>query len=84
METQKPSVGRIVLYKAHGSPVLPDGTQKYPSIHRAAIITAVHKDEESTNVTSVDVCVLNPEGFFFKQNLVFNDEPGQLSWPIRN
>jgi len=35
---QQPSVGRIVHYVSHGTPVQPDETQAYPSVCRAAII----------------------------------------------
>lgn len=38
---QKPSVGRIVHYVSHGTPVREDGTQAFPSVCRAAIVTEV-------------------------------------------
>lgn len=64
---QKPSVGRIVHYVSHGTPVQPDGTQAFTSEPRAAIITAVHND------TCVDLCVLNPTGLFFNTSVLFHD-----------
>lgn len=53
----KPSIGRIVHYTSHGSA---DG--EYPMTCRAAIITEVAGDSPR----NVGLCVLNPEGMFFK------------------
>ncbi|MFT3708050.1 MAG: hypothetical protein QM817_10375 [Archangium sp.] len=76
MSTQKPSIGRIVHYQAHGSP---DGTHK--SVPRAAIITIVHSD------TDVGLCVLNPTGQFFNvhNELDESESPkgGTWRWPPR-
>lgn len=36
-----PDLGERVHYVAHGTPILPDGTQAYPSVCRAAIVTAL-------------------------------------------
>jgi len=71
---QKPTVGRIVHYQAHGSP---NGQHK--SLPRAAIITAVHEDG------STDVCVLNPTGMYFDRGTPFSGEPkaGHWNWPPR-
>lgn len=72
---QQPSVGRVVHYVSHGSPVRPDGTQAYTSECRAAIITAV-RDMETVpehEVPYVDLCVLNPTGFFFNQQVLFDE-----------
>ena len=41
---QKPSICRIVHYVSDDTPVQPDGTQAYPSVCRAAIITQVEND----------------------------------------
>jgi hypothetical protein len=38
---QVPSVGRIVHYVSHGTPVRPDGSQAYTQQCRAALITEV-------------------------------------------
>lgn len=54
-----PSVGRIVHYVSHGSPVLPDGSQTYTAQCRAAIITEVGEN-------AVGLCVLNPSGVFLR------------------
>ncbi len=75
--TQIPSVGRTVHYHAYGSPVLPDGTQKFPTTIRVAIITEV-KDGDT-----VGLCVLNPLGVFFSQDCKFGKEPGNWSWPVK-
>lgn len=78
-----PSVGRIVMFKSHGSPVLPDGTQKYPSVLRAAIITEIDTEQDSSYGLKVSLAVINPEGFFFKQGVEWGDKPGQWSWPVK-
>ena len=69
-----PSIGRIVHYQAHGSP---DGTHK--SEPRAAIVTKVH------NETCVDLCVINPTGFFFNTSCLLDDSEtprgGTWRWP---
>ncbi len=41
MSEQKPSVGRIVHYVSHGSPIREDGTQAFPSVCRAAVVAEV-------------------------------------------
>lgn len=58
------SVGQIVHYVSHGTPVLPDGSQAFTSECRAAIITSVHDEFKD-----VGLCVLNPEGMFFNQRV---------------
>ncbi|MEO6084704.1 MAG: hypothetical protein ABIQ18_16505 [Umezawaea sp.] len=88
MTPQTPSVGRIVHYVSHGTPVRPDGSQAYTSECRAAIVTAVHDAQEasepnawkltdrsgaplvSAELVTVDLCVLNPAGLFFKEHVV--------------
>ena len=57
-----PSVGRIVHYVSHGSPVRPDGTQAYSSECRAAVITEVVRGD-------IGLCVLNPTGQFFSRGV---------------
>lgn len=61
MTSPTPSVGRIVHYVSHGSPVRSDGTQAYTSKCRAAIVTEVNPEEPY----QVGLCVLNPTGQFF-------------------
>lgn len=75
----KPSIGRIVHYVSYGTP-----GGEYPSVCRAAIITAVH--DEFPQTPSVDLCVINPEGFFFNKAVRFDDrykKGGTWHWPER-
>lgn len=77
---QKPSVGRIVHYRAHGSP---DGTHKPEA--RAAIITGVYKTPEGDlDHHKVDLAVFNPSGMFFNAGCLFDGEKGGTwNWPPR-
>lgn len=77
-----PSIGRNVHYTSHGSPVLPDGTQKYKPLTRAAIITDVPTD---ASVLVVGLCILNPTGMFFDEAVPYSEtpQPGHWSWPPR-
>jgi hypothetical protein len=72
----KPSVGRIVHYVSYGTP-----GGEYGSECRAAVVTAVRNDHGI-----VDLCVLNPTGMFFDQD-VLQSEPihqgGTWHWPER-
>jgi hypothetical protein len=77
MPDQQPSVGQIVHYVSHGTPVRHDGSQAFTSQCRAAILTEVgpipdgdmaqadieHWDEEARYV--VGLCAVNPTGLFF-------------------
>jgi hypothetical protein len=58
--TPRPSVGRIVHYLSHGTPVRPDGSQAFPPQCRAAIVTEVDPDDPDR----VGLQVLNPTGNF--------------------
>ena len=64
-----PTVGRMVYYKSYGTP-----GGEFPSIDRAAVITAVH------NATCIDICVFNPTGLFFNQRVTQGEKPGQWDW----
>jgi hypothetical protein len=60
-EQQRPSVGRIVHYVSHGTPIREDGTQAYTAKCRAAVITEVNVEEP----LQVGLSVHNPTGMFF-------------------
>lgn len=74
-QEQQPTIGRIVHYQSYGTP-----SGEYQSVPRAAIITEVGENG------LVGLCVLNPSGMFFNQNVPFGgpDQPGSWSWPPRN
>lgn len=86
----KPSVGRVVHYVSHGTPVREDGTQAYASHCRAAIVTEVCDNPDGldpeTDSPCVSLAVLNPTGMFFDQHLP-QDEDGKAGgtwhWPER-
>ena len=85
----RPSVARVVHYQSYGTP-----KGEYPSVPRAAIITAAdpvgshafseadYRDERNFVVS---LCVLNPEGMFFNRAVPFDAEgkPGTWRWPPR-
>ena len=83
---QQPSIGRIVHYHSYGTP----GGEFKPE-PRAAVITAIggvgfkRKDGQYTPVPEVSLCVLNPTGMFFNQNVPYSEtpKPGCWSWPPR-
>ncbi len=80
MMLQTPSIGRIVHYHSYGTP-----GGEYASEPRAAIITAVSAYDDGTVISTVDLCVLNPEGMFFNRAVKYSDEPtpGHWTWPPR-
>jgi hypothetical protein len=73
-----PSVGRTVHYTSYGTP-----GGEYPSVCRAAVVTAVDPNEPRY----VDLCVLNPEGLFFNRHVRMADDMisggGTWHWPER-
>jgi len=87
-EIPKPSIGSIVHYHSYGTP-----NGEFKPEPRAAIITAVRTRETTSltdaeltfEVTHVSLCVLNPTGMFFTQDLPFSEDPkpGHWSWPPR-
>ncbi|MGJ5693027.1 hypothetical protein ACM6RM_07620 [Streptomyces pratensis] len=80
-----PSVGRIVHYLSHGTPVRSDGSQAFAPACRAAIVTEV----DSVDPTRVGLDVRNPAGGFFHPlaagGCVHADVgaqvPGSWHWP---
>jgi hypothetical protein len=83
----KPTVGRIVHYQAFGTP-----GGEYPSVARAAVVTAVSELEplSATLLTDekgyrVGLCILNPTGIFFNPEVRFDADgkPGTWRWPPR-
>jgi hypothetical protein len=83
----KPTVGRIVHYVSHGTPIRPDGSQAYTSECRAATVTEVDRDDP----TRVGLYVMNPTGDFFHplvaggciQDERENPTGGSWHWPER-
>lgn len=71
----EPTVGSIVHYVSYGTP-----GGEYPSVCRAAIVTAVPPDD------AVSLCVLNPEGMYFNQGVLYaegRETPGDPECPNR-
>lgn len=64
-----PTVGRVVYYKSLGSP-----NGEFQSTDRAAIITQVLSD------VRVSLCILNPNGMYFNQDVDQGQGPGQWDW----
>lgn len=65
----KPTVGRVVYYKARGSA---DGV--FPKVDRAAIITDVKGSSQ------VKLCVMHPDGMMFTDWLPQGQDGGQWDW----
>lgn len=88
MADQQPSVGRIVHYVSHGSPVLPDGTQTYAPQCRAAMVTEFAGRSSGEGGELVGLCVFNPEGMYFLRDAVHSEPDdahlgGTWHWPER-
>lgn len=66
-----PTVGRMVYYKSYGTP-----GGEFPSVDRSATITEVIDAENDI----VSLCVFNPTGLFFNQNVKRGDKPGMWDW----
>lgn len=84
---QLPSVGRIVHYVSHGTPVREDGSQAYTAQCRAAIITEVEDPAGEAGGGIVSLAVFNPTGQFFNQGVSHVDREhmagGTWHWPER-
>ncbi len=61
MGVVRPSVGRIVHYVSHGTPVRPDGSQAFTSRCRAAFVTEVDPHDPDR----IGLTAINPTGMFF-------------------
>jgi len=75
-EPRKPQVNDHVLYVSHGTPPGPDGSQAFPSLCRAAIVTEVSGQSTSSDdvpTPLVALCVLNPTGMFFTQSVPYHE-----------
>lgn len=97
-KAQRPTVGRIVHYVSHGTPVREDGSQAFESQCRAAIVTEVPETLPAwaepfdgcangyQGVWCVALAVLNPTGFFFTEDLRYDPsgEAGTWHWPERD
>lgn len=86
MTGQTPSPTRMVHYVAHGTPVRDDGTQAYPSVCRAAVVTQVVDLEAETDASTVGLMVINPTGMFFLPEVMQDESgqaPGTWHWPER-
>lgn len=62
-DQQKPSVGRVIHYVSWGSPIQPDGSQRFKPQCRAAIITEVSEQPDETYL--IGLAAINPTGLFF-------------------
>lgn len=81
-----PSIGRIVHYVAHGSPVRDDGTQAYPSACRAALVTGIHNTlVPGESGPRLALAVVNPTGIVFAIGVRHDEqhEGGTWHWPGR-
>ncbi|WP_282203880.1 hypothetical protein [Kitasatospora fiedleri] len=91
----RPTVGRVVHYHSHGSPVLEDGSQRYESRPRAAIVTDVPRyltaepydgcpngklDHEDRPMWIASLAVLNPTGVHFDLNVPYSETPEPGCW----
>jgi len=70
---QQPSIGRDVHYVSYGTP-----GGEYPSVCRAAKITEVGEYPDA--VDSVALCVFNPTGLFFNQDVRHDEGKGSGTW----
>lgn len=74
-------------YVGHGTPIREDGTQRYTSACRAAVVTEAEPDPFSADGDYVvGLAVLNPTGTFFNQGVTQDEEGktgGTWHWPER-
>lgn len=93
MADPQPTVGRIVHYVSHGTPVQPDGSQAFTSQCRAAVVTAVedpggpYSNPEDATAPTCSLAVLNPTGMFFHEVVPedqYDKAGGTWHWPERS
>lgn len=65
------TIGKVVHYVSYGTP-----NGEYTSQCRAAIITEVNEEEPFT----VSLCVLNPTGQFFNENVKYSSSLDGGTW----
>jgi hypothetical protein len=73
-----PTIGRIVHYVSYGTP-----GGEYPSVCRAAIVTAVDPATDELGPTLVSLAVFNPTGMFFNDSINESETHlgGTWHWP---
>lgn len=89
MSDPKPSVGRVVHYLSHGTPIREDGSQAFETACRAATVTEVDPE----NPDRIGIAVINPTGMFFhplaaggclyRDSGTDADSGGTWHWPER-
>lgn len=72
------AVGSIVHYVAYGTP----GGEYPAGVCRAAVVTEVATDTDHVpqGLWNVGLCVLNPTGMFFKQDIPYDAGRAPGSW----
>jgi hypothetical protein len=82
-EGDTPGIGQMVHYVSYGTPA-----GEYGQECRAAIVTAVKDPAGQAGGGIVDLCVLNPSGTFFNQNVSYVRAGycvgGTWHWPERD
>ena len=72
----RPSVSRVVHYVSYGTP-----GGEYSQACRAAVVTAVQMGGGTILPETVSLCVMNPSGVFFDQDVRYHEgeplKPGE-------
>ncbi|MEU5425121.1 hypothetical protein AB0H73_05870 [Streptomyces olivoreticuli] len=75
----KPTIGRVVHYRSHGTP-----KGEFSPECRAAIITEIDEQLNSEGRIRVGLAVLNPEGLYFSRSCPQDETAsrgGTWHWP---